>query len=112
GIMIYDERLMWTPHAPWTCLGAPLFITPLSKTPNQGRADILMDDKDKTLVEEQYNKRIIVLSGKLTSTRSVMFPLNDGSEWLVRNNTDGAHNIIVKGKSGDGISVLSGTVKT
>lgn len=33
GIMLFDERLQWTMHTPWTCQGVPLPLKDIVKTP-------------------------------------------------------------------------------
>lgn len=70
-----------------------------------------MTDARKELRGDEYNKRIIDLSGTLTSDQEVILPLKDGSDWLVRNNTKGGHTIIVKGASGGGLRIPPSSVK-
>jgi hypothetical protein len=73
----------------------------------------MMTNGPTKLGKEQYNKRIIDLSGTLTKDQDVIFPLNDGSEWLVRNNTIGGHTIRVRGVgAGASVNVSPGSVKT
>jgi Pectate lyase superfamily protein len=112
GILLFEEGNKWTLYSPWTCNGVPLSIHELAtRTPNQGRTSILMKDKTRELAAEEYNKRIIDISGTLTSDQEIIFPLKDGSEWLVRNNTSGGKTITVKGTTGTGVGISAGDVK-
>jgi hypothetical protein len=109
GIMIFDDRLNWRLFSPWTCRGAPL----------EGRAKILMRDEDKRILEPfEYGKKIIDISadpsvhpnGTLDKSRTVIFPLKDGSNWIVRN--DAGQTLNLKGRTGNGVTIAQGTVKT
>jgi hypothetical protein len=46
----------------------------------------------------------------LDKSRTVMFPLKDGSNWIVKNDTGQTLNL--KGITGNGVTIASGTVKT
>ena len=115
GIMLFDERRKWTLHTPWTCRGAPLLITPMGKTPNQGRAQIVLSSPPSSPIvvgKEDYRKRIIDVSGPLSSNQFIILPLIDGSDWLVRNNTTGGHTITVRGLSAvKGVDIPADHVK-
>jgi hypothetical protein len=94
---------------PWTFRGAPL----------ESSAKILMRDEDKTLEPFEYCKKIIDISvdllvppvGKLDKTLNVIFPLKDGSNWIVLNDT--GQTINLKGRTGNPVIIVPhSTVKT
>ncbi len=49
------------------------------------------------------------MSGTISEARELIFPLDDGSDWLVRNNT--GQNIIVRGIKGSSVSIPPDSVK-
>ncbi len=110
GIMLFDERRQWTLHSPWTSRGLSL-----SERDRNGRK-VIMTDEEKTLSPSEYNKKIIDVSadpclycsGNLTKPASVIFPLEDGLDWLVRNDT--GQNLTLKGKSGSGVIIKPGSI--
>lgn len=70
-------------------------------------ADVTLADADATLTETQSKARLIVIKGTLTATRTVYFPLRKGWDWpCVVNAT--TKDIIVKGRTGAGVTINAG----
>lgn len=72
-----------------------------------GAASITMTGSNVTLTPVQYGKPIIVITGTLTADLNLIFPAIPG-QWIVVNQTSGAHTITAKTASGSG-STVSGT---
>jgi len=81
-------------------------------SPTEGIASVaLSSDANYTLLNTQYNAQIIILTSpniSLTETRDIIVPLNNGSDWMFRNNTTGNQSVIIKGASGTGVTIPNG----
>lgn len=64
---------------------------------------------DVTLSDLQAQYRRIDLSGALTGSISVIFPLQAGKDWLVVNGTSGAFTVTCKVSGQTGITITQGT---
>ena len=102
GILLFDERGYWKLYTPWTYRDISLS--------NRGRAQIILDKPgSRTLTGSEYLRRIIDVSGTISSPRDLIFPLDDGSDWLVRNKT--GQNIIVRGSKGSSVTIPPSFIK-
>jgi len=66
---------------------------------------ITMTSSNVTLTPLQYGKKIIVITGLLTSSLNLVFPTVT-ADWIVINNTTGSYTITAKTASGVGVLVL------
>lgn len=60
-----------------------------------------------TLAQSEYGYPILVLTGALTASISVIFPAQAG-QWTVQNNTTGAYTVTCKTAAGTGVVVTQG----
>jgi hypothetical protein len=77
----------------------------------RGRAAVAYaSDANKTLSQAEYEcHKIDVGSGfTLTVTRDLVFPLTDGADWLVNNNSTGGQSIQCIGPTGTGVTIATG----
>lgn len=51
----------------------------------------------------------LLVTGALTSNATIVLPLTAGVRWIVVNNTTGSYTLTVKGLSGSGVSITSGS---
>lgn len=74
-----------------------------------GRAAIAMTTGNYTLVQAEWENRILELSGAIGAARNLVLPAAlDGMEWIVFNNTSGgfAVTFLVSGQTG--VAVAAG----
>ena len=64
-----------------------------------------------TLGASDYESSVLVLSGVLTGTRTLVLPLSAGRRWLVWNNTSGAYSLTLIGASGTGVVITQGYLR-
>jgi hypothetical protein len=63
---------------------------------------------DVVLTQNEYENRILELTGAITASINVIVPLSDGRDWVVFNNSTGAFTVTIKGATGTGIVVGTG----
>ena len=67
------------------------------------------DGADTTLSSTQYNCHDLNCTGALTANRNVIVPLTAGGTWRIINATTGGFAVVVKGATGTGVTVATGT---
>lgn len=53
--------------------------------------------------------RLLIITGSIASTASLILPLTAGASWTIQNNTSGAGSLSVQGATGSGVTVAQGT---
>ena len=73
-----------------------------------GDVSITMTNANVTLTANQAAKSIIVITGTLTASLNLIFPVTV-QPWLISNQTTGAYTITAKTASGTGVALVSGS---
>jgi hypothetical protein len=64
-----------------------------------------------TVTDEQAANRLLKATGAHTADRSLNLPLENGADWIVRNDTTGGFTLSVGGATGDRVDVPPGEVR-
>lgn len=64
-----------------------------------------------TATDEQAANRLLKATGAHTAARSLNLPLENGADWVVRNDTTGGYTLSVGGATGDRVDVPPGEVR-
>jgi hypothetical protein len=80
-------------------------MTLQKSTQTGGYSTVPLSSTNVTLVKEQYQSRVVVFTGTLTNSVSVIVPNVVGSEWTFIDSTTGAFTVTVKTATGSGITL-------
>lgn len=82
----------------------------LSVRANVGSTSIAVVAGNNTPDPSTLGPRLLIITGSIASTASLILPLTSGSSWVVYNTTSGAGSLSVQGATGSGVTVAQGVV--